>query len=119
MGNCGENTAKKMGITRDQQDEYGMNSYKRSAKAYQNGDIKEELVEVEVKGKRGKPSTFVTEDEEYKKVNFDKFAKLSTVFQKEGGTVTAGNASTLSDGAAAVVLMTAAAAAEHGCTPLA
>merc|ERR1719211_453853 len=76
MGNCGENTAKKMGISREQQDEYGMNSYKRSAKAYQNGDIKEELVQVEVKGKRGKPSVMVTEDEEFKKVNFDKFAKL-------------------------------------------
>merc|ERR550532_2612071 len=51
-------------------------------------NIKEELVQVEIKGKRGKPSTFVTEDEEYKKVNFDKFSKLSTVFQKEGGTAT-------------------------------
>merc|ERR1712134_124632 len=61
----------------------------------------------------------VTEDDEFKKVNFDKFSKLSTVFQKEGGTVTAGNASTLSDGAAATVLMTAEAAAELGCKPLA
>lgn len=119
MGNCGENTAKKLGITRQQQDEYGMNSYKKSAAAYANGDIKEELVEVEVKGKRGKPSTFVTEDDEYKKVNFDKFAKLATVFQREGGTVTAGNASTLSDGAAATILMTAEAAQRLGCKPLA
>ena len=79
--------------------------------------------QVEVKGKRGKPSVMVTEDEEFKKVNFDKFAKLPTVFQvqaylkptfslyfnvsdfkREGGTVTAGNASTLSDGAAATVI---------------
>merc|ERR1711909_25438 len=67
----------------------------------------------------GKPSVMVTEDEEFKKVNFDKFAKLPTVFQREGGTVTAGNASTLSDGAAATVLMTADKAAEMGCTPLA
>merc|ERR1712130_229773 len=119
MGNCGENTAKKLGISREEQDEYGMNSYKRAKAAYEDGNIKEELIEVEVKGKRGKPSTFVTEDEEFRKVNFDKFAKLSTVFQKEGGTVTAGNASTLSDGAAATVLMTAEAAAELGCTPLA
>merc|ERR1740128_1450150 len=106
MGNCGENTAKKLGISREEQDEYGMNSYKKAAAAYQEGNIKDELVEVEVKGKRGKPSTFVTEDEEFRKVNFDKFSKLSTVFQKEAGTVTAGNASTLSDGAAATVLMT-------------
>merc|ERR1712117_705291 len=119
MGNCGENTAKKLGISREEQDEYGVNSYKRAAAAYAAGDIKDELVQVEVKGKRGKPSVFVTEDEEYKKVNFDKFSKLATVFQKEGGTVTAGNASTLSDGAAATVLMTAEAAAELGCTPLA
>merc|ERR1711973_17542 len=108
MGNCGENTAKKLGISREQQDEYGINSYKKAAAAYENGDIKDELIQVEVKGKRGKPSTFVTEDEEYKKVNFDKFSKLATVFQKEGGTVTA-----------ATVLMTAAAADSLGCKPLA
>merc|ERR1719427_1620993 len=119
MGNCGENTAKKLDITREEQDEYGMNSYKKAAAAYEQGSIKDELVAVEVKGKRGKPSTFVTEDEEFRKVNFDKFAKLSTVFQKEGGTVTAGNASTLSDGAAATVLMTAEAAEKLGCKPLA
>merc|ERR1712154_516722 len=83
------------------------------------GNIKEELVQVEIKGKRGKPSTFVTGDEEYGKVNFDKFSKLSTVFQREGGTVTAGNASTLSDGAAATILMTAEAAERLGCKPLA
>merc|ERR1712106_1156624 len=75
MGNCGENTAKKLGISREEQDEYGMNSYKKAAAAYQEGNIKDE--EVEVKGKRGKPSTFVTEDEEFRKVNFDKFAKLA------------------------------------------
>jgi len=119
MGNCGENTAKKLGISREEQDEYGINSYKKAAAAYADGSIKDELVQVEVKGKRGKPSTFVTEDEEYKKVNFDKFSKLATVFQKEGGTVTAGNASTLSDGAAATVLMTAEAAERLGCKPLA
>merc|ERR1711970_213818 len=119
MGNCGENTAKKLGISREEQDEYGMNSYKKAAAAYEDGNIKDELVAVEVKGKRGKPSTFVSEDEEYKKVNFAKFDKLATVFQREGGTVTAGNASTLSDGAAATVLMTAEAAEKLGCKPLA
>ena len=119
MGNCGENTAKKLNISREEQDEYGINSYKRAAAAYENGDIKDELVAVEVKGKRGKPSSWVTEDEEFKKVNFSKFRQLGTVFQREGGTVTAGNASTLSDGAAATVLMTAEAAARLGSTPLA
>ncbi len=69
--------------------------------------------------KRGKPPTVVSEDEEYKKVNFEKFTKLATVFQKEGGTITAGNASALSDGASAVVLMTAETAIRMGCKPLA
>jgi len=102
-----------------EQDEYGIQSYKRATQAYENGDIKEELVAVEIKGKRGKPSTFVTEDEEFRKVNFDKFKKLGTVFQREGGTVTAGNASTLSDGAAATVLMTEEAVNKYGAVPLA
>ncbi|CAL4067827.1 unnamed protein product, partial [Meganyctiphanes norvegica] len=119
MGNCGENTAKKLGITREQQDEYAISSYKKSAAAWSSGLLKNEIVEVTIKGKRGKPDTVVSVDEEYKKVNFDKFAKLATVFQREGGTVTAGNASTLNDGAAACVLMTAAAAERHGVKPLA
>ncbi|XP_068203391.1 acetyl-CoA acetyltransferase, mitochondrial [Palaemon carinicauda] len=119
MGNCGENTAKKLSISREEQDEYGLSSYKRSAEAWANGAIKDEIVEVTIPGKRGKPNTVITEDEEYKKVNFEKFKKLATVFQREGGTVTAGNASTLNDGGAACVLMTAAAAARHGVKPLA
>merc|ERR1712128_276463 len=119
MGNCGENTAKKFNISRDEQDAYAVSSYQRAAKAYENGDLQSELVTVEVKGKRGKPSTFISEDEEFKKVNFDKFSKLATVFQRDGGTITAGNASTLNDGAAATVLMTAEAANSLGCKPLA
>jgi len=119
MGNCGENTAKNLGITREQQDEYGMRSYTRASAAYEEGNIGPEIVPVEVKGKRGKPSVMVTEDEEFRKVKLDKFPKLATVFQKEGGTITAGNASTLSDGAAATVLMTSQKAEELGCTPLA
>merc|ERR1712110_1409270 len=119
MGNCGENTAKKMGISREEQDEYAMESYRRANKAYADGNVGPEIVQVEVKGKRGKPSVMVTEDDEFKKVNFDKFAKLATVFQREGGTVTAGNASTLSDGAAAAVLMTPQTAQRLGCKPLA
>jgi len=119
MGNCGENTAKKLGISREAQDEYGMESYRRAAAAYDSGAIGPEIVPVEIKGKRGKPSTMVTEDEEFRKVNFDKFAKLPTVFQREGGSVTAGNASTLSDGAAACVLMTRERAEELGCRGMA
>lgn len=77
------------------------------------------MFDVSVVTKRGKPPVIVSEDEEYKKVNFEKFAKLSTAFQKEGGTITAGNASTLSDGAAALVLMSAETAERLGCKPLA
>ncbi|XP_011876981.1 PREDICTED: acetyl-CoA acetyltransferase, mitochondrial [Vollenhovia emeryi] len=119
MGNCAENTAKKLSITRQQQDEYAIGSYKRSAAAYENNVFKDELVSVGVPQKKGKPDVSVTEDEEYKRVNFDKFGKLSTVFQKENGTVTAGNASTLNDGAAALVLMTSDAAQRLNLKPLA
>lgn len=119
MGNCAENTAKKLNITRDEQDEFAISSYKRSAQAYKDGAFTDELVPVSVKQKKGKPDLMVAEDEEYKRVNFDKFKKLSTVFQKENGTVTAGNASTLNDAAAALVLMTSQAAKRLGCRPLA
>merc|ERR1711970_174623 len=119
MGNCGENTAKKLNITREQQDEYAISSYKKSAAAWSSGLLKNEITEVTIKGKRGKPDTIISEDEEYKKVKLEKLSKLATVFQREGGTVTAGNASTLNDGAAACVLMTAAAAERHGVKPLA
>ena len=120
MGNCGENTAKSLGISREAQDEYGMESYRRSAAAYAINAIQPELFEVSVPQKRGKaPPLIVTEDEEFKKINFDKFSKLATVFQRDGGTVTAGNSSTLSDGAAAVVLMSGEDAKARNCTPIA
>jgi len=118
MGNCGENTAKAMGISRAEQDEYAINSYKRSAAAYAAGAIQPELFDVEVPQKRKDP-IILKEDEEWKKVKFDKFGSLPTVFQRDGGTITAGNASTLNDGGAAVVLMTADEAKARGCTPLA
>ncbi|XP_065335805.1 acetyl-CoA acetyltransferase A, mitochondrial [Cloeon dipterum] len=119
MGSCAENTAEKLGISRQQQDEFAISSYKKSAAAYKNGHIKEELVPVKVPQGRGKPDLEVTIDEEYTRVNFDKFPKLSTVFKKDNGTVTAGNASTLNDGAAAVVLATRAAVEKHNLKPLA
>ncbi|CAF4851269.1 unnamed protein product [Pieris macdunnoughi] len=119
MGNCAENTAKKLEITKEQQDEYAINSYKRSAAAYESKAFADELVPVSVPQKRGAPPVIFSEDEEYKRVNFDKFTKLATVFQKENGTVTAGNASTLNDGAAALVLMTADAAKRLNIKPIA
>ena len=81
MGNCTENTAKKFNITRQQQDEYAISSYKRSAAAYDNNVFKDELVSVNVPQKKGKPDVSFTTDEEYKRVNFEKFSKLNTVFQ--------------------------------------
>lgn len=119
MGNCAENTAKKLNISRQQQDDYAISSYKRSAAAYEAKAFAEELVPVPVPQKRGAPPVMFAEDEEYKKINFEKFTKLSTVFQKENGTVTAGNASTLNDGAAAMVLMTAEAAQRLNIKPIA
>lgn len=119
MGNCAENTAKKLNITRQQQDEFAISSYKRSAAAYKNNAFKDELVPVNVPQKKGKSDVVFCEDEEYKKINFEKFEKLSTVFQKENGTVTAGNASTLNDGAAALILMTSEAAQKLKLKPLA
>ncbi|KAJ8939453.1 hypothetical protein NQ318_023079, partial [Aromia moschata] len=119
MGVCAENTAKKMGITRQQQDEYAVNSYKRSEQAYKNNAFASELVPVNVPQKRGQSDIIFSADEEYKRVNFEKFSKLATVFQKENGTVTAGNASTLNDGAAALILMTSDAANRLNVKPLA
>jgi len=118
MGMCGENTADVKGITREMQDEYAINSYKRSAAAWQNGVFASEIVPVNVPQKRGKPDLVISEDEEYKKVNFDKVASLRAVFKKDG-TVTAANASTLNDGAAALVLMAAETAKHMNLTPLA
>lgn len=118
MGNCAENTAKKMGISRQDQDDFAITSYKRSAKAWSDKVFEAEIAPVTIQQKR-KADIIVAEDEEYKRVNFDKFGNLSTVFQKENGTVTAGNASTLNDGGSALVLMTADKAAQMNLKPLA
>ncbi|UOR07429.1 acetyl-CoA C-acyltransferase [Hymenobacter aerilatus] len=117
MGNAAENTAKEMGFTREQQDEFAVESYTRSAKAAQEGKKKDEIVAVTITS-RGK-TTVVEDDEEYLKVDFAKLPGLKPAFLKEGGTVTAANASTLNDGAAAVLLMSREKAEELGITPLA
>jgi len=119
MGNCAENTAKVQGITRQQQDDFAVSSYKKSAEAWANKVFDAEIVPVTVPGKRGKPGVVVSEDEEFKRVDFAKFPKLATVFQRENGTVTAGNASTLNDGACALVLSTPEVAEAKKAAPLA
>jgi len=117
MGVCADNTAKEMNLSRQDQDNYAIQSYKRSAAAWTAGKFKEEIIPVEITGKKGEVTLF-TEDEEYKNVNFDKIPGLKPVFTKEG-TVTAANASTINDGAAAVVLMSKEKAKELGLTPIA
>jgi len=117
MGNCGENTAQKYGITREQQDEYAIQSYTRSQTAAQHGLFKQEITPVTVKSR--KSEEVISEDEEYAKVSFDKIRSLKPAFVKKDGTITAGNASTLNDGACAMVLMTAQAASKHNVKPLA
>lgn len=119
MGNCAENAAKKHGITREIQDGHAIESYKRAARAYETGAFEKEIVPVVIKDKKGK-ETKITEDEEYKKVMFDKVPSLRPVFKTDGsGTVTAANASPLNDGASALILMSASKAEELGLKPLA
>ena len=103
MGNCADNTAKEMGISREAQDEYAINSYKRSAAATEAGKFEEEIIPVAIPQRKGDP-IMMTKDEEFRNVFFDKIPKLKPVFSKEG-TVTAANASTINDGASAMVLM--------------
>jgi acetyl-CoA C-acetyltransferase len=117
MGVCADNTAKEMNISRQDQDAYAINSYKRSAEAWKAGKFKDEVIPVEIVGKKG-DVTVIAEDEEYKNVNFDKIPGLKPVFTKEG-TVTAANASTLNDGAAAVILVSKEKLKELGLTPIA
>jgi acetyl-CoA C-acetyltransferase len=106
-----------MKISREEQDKYAINSYKRSAEAWKAGKFKDEVVPVELTGKKGEVTMFA-EDEEYKNVNFDKIPTLKPVFTKDG-TVTAANASTINDGGAALVLMSKEKAKELGLKPIA
>lgn len=117
MGNCAENTAKHMNISREAQDQYAIQSYQRSAEAWKNGHFKEEVIPVEITGRKGE-TILVDEDEEYKNVIFEKIPTLKPVFDKEG-TVTAANASTMNDGAAALVLVSKEKAEELGLKPIA
>lgn len=117
MGVCADNTAKEMKISREVQDTYAINSYKRSAAAWAAGKFKDEVMSIEITGRKGEVTVFA-EDEEYKNVNFDKIPGLKPVFTKEG-TVTAANASTINDGAASVILMSKEKAKELGVKPIA
>ncbi len=117
MGVCADNTAKEMNISRQEQDEYAINSYKRSAASWAEKKFSNEILPVEIKDRKGNITVFA-EDEEYKNVSFDKIPGLKAVFTKEG-TVTAANASTLNDGASALLLMSKEKAVELGLKPIA
>ncbi|MBK5212848.1 MAG: acetyl-CoA C-acyltransferase [Flavobacteriaceae bacterium] len=117
MGTCADLCATEYNFSREDQDAFAIQSYERSAKAWADGKFKEEVISVEVPQRRGEPIIF-SEDEEYKNVKMDKISTLRPVFSKDG-TVTAANASTINDGAAAMILMSEAKAKELGLTPLA
>ncbi|MBW0500942.1 hypothetical protein O181_040657 [Austropuccinia psidii MF-1] len=106
MGSCAEATAEKLSIGREAQDDFAIESYNRAKKAWQTNAFKDEIVPVEILDKRSGKTITINEDEEYKNIKMDKVRQLKPVFKKEGGTVTAANASTLNDGASAVVVMT-------------
>ena len=103
MGSCADNTAKEMGISREAQDEYAIQSYQRAANSTAAGKLKDEIIPVEIPQRKGDP-VVMAEDEEYKKVIFEKVPSLRPAFNKDG-TVTAANASTINDGASALILI--------------
>jgi acetyl-CoA C-acetyltransferase len=115
MGNAGELCSARYGLTREMQDAYAVESYKRVAAAYEKGFFAAELAAVEV---TGKDTVTITEDEEFRKVKFDKIPTLKPAFTKDG-TITAANASKINDGAAALVLAGADTAAANGWKPMA
>ncbi len=117
MGVCADLCATEHKFSREDQDAFAIQSYQRAAKAWSDGKFADEVVPVEVPQRRGEP-LIVAEDEEFKNVKMDKIPSLRPAFSKDG-TVTAANASTINDGAAALVLMSAEKAAELKLTPLA
>ncbi len=117
MGICADNTAREMNISRQDQDAYAVSSYQRSAEAWKAGKFNDEIIPVEIRDRKGNVTQF-SEDEEYRNVNFEKIPGLKPAFSKDG-TVTAANASTLNDGASALVLVSKEKANELGLRPLA
>ena len=117
MGVCADACASEYNFSREEQDQFAIQSYERSAAAWEAGKFKDEVVPVEIPQRRGEP-LIMTEDEEFKNVRMEKIPALRPAFTKDG-TVTAANASTINDGAAAMVLMSADKAAELGIKPLA
>lgn len=118
MGDCAEHTAKKYNITREDQDDYAIESYRRAKEAAESGVLEKEICPITVPGRGSRPPVVVSVDEEYKKLDLNKVKTLKPCFDKMG-TITAANASSLSDGAAACVLMSASALEKYQVKPLA
>lgn len=117
MGTAADLTAKKFDISREEQDNFAINSYKQTAKSWTSGKFNDEVIPVPIPQRKGDP-IMMTEDEEYKNVNFDKIPNLRPVFEKDG-SVTAANASTINDGAACIILVSEKKLKELGLEPMA
>ena len=117
MGICAEKCAEEMSFSREEQDIFAINSYQKSEKAWANKKFNEEIIPINIKDRRGNTIT-ISEDEEYKNIKIEKVPKLKPVFKKEG-TITAANASTLNDGASAIILMSSEKAKELNIKPIA
>ena len=117
MGNCAEICAKEHGISREDQDSFAITSYQRASAAWINGKFNDEIVSVSVPQRKGDPIV-IKEDEEYKNVFLDKIPGLRPAFDKDG-TITAANASTINDGASALILASKEAVDKYGLKPIA
>jgi acetyl-CoA C-acetyltransferase len=117
MGTCAEACVTKYEFTREEQDQFALESYRRAQEAIKNGKFKKEIAVVEIEGKKGK--SVVVDDEEPFSAPLDKMSKLKPAFAKEGGSVTAANSSKINDGAAAMVVTSAEYAERNGLKPIA
>jgi acetyl-CoA C-acetyltransferase len=119
MGNTGEVVAERYNVTRAEQDEYALNSHRKAAAAIKAGKFKDEILPVEIPQKKGAALVFDTDESVREDTSLEALAKLRPAFKKEGGTVTAGNAPGVNDGASAVVVTSLERARESGVEPLA
>jgi acetyl-CoA C-acetyltransferase len=119
MGNTGEVVAERYNVTRGEQDEYALNSHRKAAAAIKAGKFKDEIIAVEIPNKKGAPIIFDTDESVREDTSLEALTKLKPAFKKEGGTVTAGNAPGVNDGASAVVVTSLERARALGVEPLA